>query len=183
MTPDTWQWGAGSGEIDSTEACPRDSLHLNFAGGGHQIGAGFSLDGSEGHVTVRKDDAGMVTIAACSRAEAAAGGGQCAAPQHASCDDCLAQDGFACWCNAPDNIYGSGGCQNGGDCMWTLVSDVWNGVSGDEGYSGCMCVVAPDGVAPSSLHPSPASPSLSLSDDDATTACHRSLGAIKSVRF
>ena len=37
MTPDKWQWGPGSGEIDSLEFCSRDSVHLNFAGGGHQL--------------------------------------------------------------------------------------------------------------------------------------------------
>ena len=25
--------------------------------------------------------------------------------------------------------------------MWTLVSDIWNGVSGDAGYAGCMTAV------------------------------------------
>ena len=37
MTPDTWQWDAGSGEIDSSEFCARDAFHMNFAGGGHQV--------------------------------------------------------------------------------------------------------------------------------------------------
>ena len=37
MTPDTWQWGGGSGEIDSLEFCARDGIHMNFAGGGHQV--------------------------------------------------------------------------------------------------------------------------------------------------
>ena len=151
MTPDTWQWGAGSGEIDSLEFCPRDSIHLNFAGGGHQTAAaGFSVDGSEGHVTVRKDAAGIVTISVCTAQEAASGGGQCAAPKYSTCDECLkGSNAFACWCNEgtdPKNIYGSGGCQNGGDCQWTLVSDVWNGVSGDAGYAGCMTAVPSIGL-------------------------------------
>ena len=25
--------------------------------------------------------------------------------------------------------------------MWTLVSDIWNGVGGDSGYAGCMTAV------------------------------------------
>jgi hypothetical protein len=37
MTPDTWQWDAGSGEIDSLEFCARDGVYMNFAGGGHQV--------------------------------------------------------------------------------------------------------------------------------------------------
>ena len=146
MTPDKWQWGPGSGEIDSEEFCTRDSVHLNFAGGGHQVrlnSSRFSIDGSEGHVTVRKDTDGIVTITACEKAEAASHGNQCIAPEYTDCSDCLsAGNDYGCWCNpASQNIYGSGGCRNGGDCLWTLVSDIWNGVSGDGGYSGCMTSV------------------------------------------
>lgn len=146
MTPDDWRWGGGSGEIDSLEFCSRDSIHLNFAGGGHQtVASAFSIDGAAGHVTVRKDAAGIVTISACPAAEAAASHGQCAAPQYKSCAECLnATNTYGCWCNAesdPPNIYGSGGCAKGSDCMWTLVSDIWNGVSGDAGYKGCMTAV------------------------------------------
>jgi hypothetical protein len=148
MTPDTWQWGAGSGEIDSLEFCPRDSVHLNFAGGGHQVAPGVSIDKSQGHVTVRKDVAGIVTIASCTSAEASANKGQCAAPQYKDCPDCLdGKNTYGCWCNAPSNIYGSGGCQKDTDCMWTLVSDIWNGVSGDAGYAGCMTAVSSIGLA------------------------------------
>jgi len=141
MTPDKWQWGNGSGEIDSMEFCPRDALFLNFAGGGHQVKAqGLNIDKAEGHISVRKDAAGIVTIASCSLAEATANAGQCPQPQYSGCKDCLqAGNPFACWCNADsDNIYGSGGCRNGGDCMWSLVSDAWNGLRGDSGYAGCM---------------------------------------------
>ena len=83
-------------------------------------------------------------------ADAAAHGGQCAAPSYDGCGDCQASaNSFGCWCNegsSPPNIYGSGGCQNGGDCMWTLVSDIWNGVSGDAGYAGCMTAVPAIGL-------------------------------------
>ena len=106
---------------------------MNFAGGGHQTAAsGFSIDSSNGHVTVRKDEAGIVTIAICTATELISG--QCPTPSYTDCKSC--QDGsnpFACWCNPPNNIYGSGGCQPDTDCMWTLVSDIWNGVSGDAG--------------------------------------------------
>jgi hypothetical protein len=148
MTPDKWQWGGGSGEVDSLEFCPRDGVHLNFAGGGHQVPApDASIDNSDGHVTVRKDMAGIVTITACTSAEASANKGQCTAPTYKDCPDCLNGDNkYGCWCNAPNNIYGSGGCQNGGDCMWTLVSDIWNGVSGDAGYAGCMTAVSSLGL-------------------------------------
>jgi hypothetical protein len=115
MTPDTWQWGGGSGEIDSLEFCSRDAMHMNFAGGGHQIEldpSEFNIDQSNGHVTVRKDDNGIVTIVTCS-SEDLSDDGQCNAPVYTGCDDCL--DGgntYGCWCNEPENIYGSGGCQN-----------------------------------------------------------------------
>lgn len=142
MTPDTWQWGAGSGEVDSLEACPRSGLFMNFAGGGSQLPvAGVTLDKVEGlHVTVRKDDEGIVTIATC-RQEDELVDGQCGKPSYDGCDDCLSNGEFACWCNGEDNIYSSGGCTSGTDCLWTLVSDIWNGVDGDEGYMGCMVEV------------------------------------------
>jgi len=153
MTPDTWQWDGGSGEIDSLEMCPRDSIYMNFAGGGKQtqLDQGvFNIDGMDGHVTVRKDSTGIVTTAACKGSEAASNGGQCAAPTYQSCDECLSTTSegantYACWCNPntnPENIYGSGGCQNNADCMWTLVSDVWNGVTGDDGYFSCTSAVS-----------------------------------------
>merc|ERR1712195_340343 len=150
MTPDLWQWGGGSGEIDSVEFCPRNAAWMNFAGGGHQVPAagGLSIDGSQAHVTVRKDLAGIVTISSCSTVDAAANNGQCAAPTYSGCADCkAATQPFACWCNeqsTPKNIYGSGGCSGGGNCMWTLVSDLWNGLRGDGGYDACMS--AADGV-------------------------------------
>jgi len=143
MTPDKWQWGAGSGEIDSMEMCPRDAIALNFAGGGHQVKTNYNIDNAEGHVTVRKDNAGIVTISICNFNEVQ--GGHCPAPSYSNCATCLnGGNRFACWCNEgtnPPNIYGSGGCQNGGNCLWTLVSDVWNGVRGDEGYQACMNAV------------------------------------------
>jgi hypothetical protein len=159
MTPDTWQWGPGSGEIDSEEMCTRDAIHLNFAGGGHQVRLNtsrFNIDGSTGHITVRKDEDGIVTIAACSQEEARrknqnGGEYQCPAPVYADCAECLSGGSYGCWCNPntnPPNIYGSGGCAPAGhgDCMWTLVSDIWNGVRGDGGYQGCMTAVPAIGL-------------------------------------
>jgi hypothetical protein len=147
MTPDKWQWGPGSGEIDSTEFCARDAIHLNFAGGGHQIALradNFDIDDARAHVTVRKDAAGIVTITACAPSAASP---QCPTPVYQNCDECKTAGGYACWCNPPENIYGSGGCQNGGDCQWTLIADIWNGVSGDSGFAGCMTAVPGIGLA------------------------------------
>lgn len=149
MTPDKWQWGPGSGEIDSLEFCSRDSVHMNFAGGGHQLQSNISIENGESHVTVRKDVAGIVTIATCTQAMAVANGGQCDRPVYTDCNSCLwgKNNTFACWCNAEsDNIYGSGGCAGGGDCTWTLVSDIWNGVRGDGGYQACMTAVPSIGL-------------------------------------
>ena len=89
MTPDKWQWGPGSGEIDSLEFCSRDSVHLNFAGGGHQLQSNISIENGESHVTVRKDMAGIVTISTCTRAMAVANGGQCERPVYTDCNSCL----------------------------------------------------------------------------------------------
>jgi len=139
LVPETWQWYGNSGEVDSLEFCPRTEVHSNFAGGGHAIDTGFFINRAEGHVTVRKDAAGIITTTICTYAEANANGGQCPAAAYTDCDDCMGADKtFACWCLRPDNIYSSGGCQEGTSCMWTLVSDIWNGVHGDAGYYGCM---------------------------------------------
>ena len=152
MTPDTWQWGAGSGEIDSLEFCARDAIHLNFAGGGHQVELDptqYSIDDSNGHITVRKDDEGIVTITACTLQEATDNKGQCVSPVYSDCNECQwgTNNTYACWCNPDaDNIYGSGGCAEGTDCEWTLVSDLWNGVTGDSGYYGCMTAVPEIGL-------------------------------------
>jgi hypothetical protein len=147
MTPETWQWEGGSGEIDSLEMCPRDAIHLNFAGGGHQVVSSLSIDRSAGHITVRKDAAGMVTIVACSAEEAARNNQQCQSPTYNGCTDCRrGKNTFACWCNEPHNIYRSGGCVSGTNCTWTLVSDIWNGGSGDAGYRGCMTAVPSIGL-------------------------------------
>ena len=138
--------GPGSGEIDSLEFCTRDAIHMNFAGGGHQVRVSdkkFSINNSSGHVTVRKDPAGIVTTSICTSGEAKQNRGQCKAPVYKDCNECLGSNQtFSCWCNPQsDNIYGSGGCKNGGDCLWTLVSDIWNGVRGDSGYDACMTSV------------------------------------------
>ncbi|GMI48364.1 hypothetical protein TrCOL_g9398 [Triparma columacea] len=142
LTPDTWQWGGGSGEIDSLEFCPRDGVNMNFAGGGHQITLDDDIDDAWGYVTVRKDVDGIVTSLRCDEGDLV--DGMCPEPSYSSCDECMSSPSYACYCDGGSNIYGSGGCQPDTDCMWTLVSDIWNGVSGDDGYFGCMTGI--DGV-------------------------------------
>jgi hypothetical protein len=139
MTPDKWQWNGGSGEIDSIEFCPRSGMYTNFAGGGHQLEAPveYSPRHGAGHATVRKDTEGIITVKLCSFGEAQSNNGQCLKPAYENCAVCQNSSEYACYCNPPLNIYGSGGCQNGGDCLWTLVSDVWNGVFSWSNYY-CM---------------------------------------------
>ena len=128
---------------------------MNFAGGGHQVEldpSKFSIDKSNGHITVRKDIDGIVTITTCTNTEAISNNGQCESPIYNDCNECLYGDGdgdgntYACWCNEPNNIYGSGGCTTDTNCMWTLVSDIWNGISGDAGYTGCMTAIPEIGL-------------------------------------
>jgi len=149
MSPDTWQWGPGSGEIDGSEFCMRRKMQMNFAGGGHEVEVdNFNINEAWGHTTIRKDDAGIITATTCTASEAEANGGECFKPKYKDCKDCEwgergSDKEYACWCNEDPNqkqvnIYGSGGCSEGANCEWTLLSDVWNGVGGDQSYKGCM---------------------------------------------
>jgi hypothetical protein len=67
------------------------------------------------------NDNGYVRVKICSSTEASNNGGHCLAANAAYYP----------------NIYGSYGCSNGHDCMFTFISDIWNGLSGDGGYWGC----------------------------------------------
>lgn len=146
LTPNTWQWGGGSGEIDSLEFCPRSGINMNFAGGGNQITLQDDPDDAEGFVTVRKDEAGIVTTVRCEGLDPSTG--MCPPPSYASCSNCMSSQSFACYCDDDNgNIYGSGGCQPDTDCTWTMVSDIWNGVDGDDGFYGCMTEVEELGLA------------------------------------
>ena len=157
MSPDTWKWGPGSGEIDGSELCLRKKMQMNFAGGGHEVELDpYDIDEAWGHTTIRKDDAGIITVTTCKASEAEANGGECFKPKYKDCKDCeFGERGpdkeYACWCNEDPNqkqmnIYGSGGCAEGANCEWTLLSDVWNGVGGDQSYHGCMGEVPSLGV-------------------------------------
>ena len=157
MSPDTWKWGPGSGEIDGSELCLRKKMQMNFAGGGHEVELDpYDINEAWGHTTIRKDDAGIITVTTCKASEAEANGGECFKPKYKDCKDCeFGERGpdkeYACWCNEDPNqkqmnIYGSGGCAEGANCEWTLLSDVWNGVGGDQSYHGCMGEVPSLGV-------------------------------------
>jgi len=123
MTPDYWEGGGASGEIDMVENCPSTEVRSNFAGGGSQITWTIADPNSfRGHCTMWKQaDANGVQsihVKVCNPSEVVNG----ACPE----------DGAAYL----HDIYGLNGCAKG-NCMYTMVSDIWNGLSGDGGYTGC----------------------------------------------
>merc|ERR1712224_531222 len=57
LTPDFWDGGGKSGEIDMVELCPTHSVSSNFAGAAAPVGyekswSGVDPDGFSGHVTM-----------------------------------------------------------------------------------------------------------------------------------
>lgn len=125
MSPNRWMGGGDSGEIDMLENCPTDSVHSNFAGGGSQIEWGFAdANNWNGHTTMWKqqDADGIMSIhvKACQPWEM--DGGSCS------------EVGDVAYLR---DIYGLNGCNDGGDCVYTMISDIWNGLDGDGGYQGC----------------------------------------------
>jgi len=124
MTPDEWGTdGASSGEIDMLEMCPSDALYSNFAGGGTQKKWSFAdANNFHGHTTMwkRADQYGVqgISVATCISAD--------------MIDGACPEVGAAF---LPD-IYDKHGCHDG-NCMYHLISDIWNGNDGDGGYQGC----------------------------------------------
>eukprot|EP00854_Cymbomonas_tetramitiformis_P015634 gene15634-18539_t len=115
MTPDHWSGGGASGEVDMVEQCPAESLCSNFAGGGKQkCFSRFTPDNFHGHVTMRKEATGRVTVSICEG--------------NTSCD---LKDGASY-----SNIYASNGCHNQ-NCMFRLMSDIWLATDGDKGWRSC----------------------------------------------
>lgn len=136
LTPDYWAGGGMSGEIDMVELCPTHHVYSNFAGASSSEGTQVrwrSADPNsfDGHVSMWKDkgDDGKyhVKVKMCSADQAAANAGSC----HKS--------GAAVY----NDIYGSNACTNGHDCIFEFVSDIWNGVHGDDGFTGCRQGSAP----------------------------------------
>jgi len=119
LTPDHWAGGGRSGEIDMVELCPTDGIHSNFAGAyapyGSEVKWNYDANSFSGHVTMIIDSAGEVTVDLCTGS----------AP-------CAKTNGGATY----GNIYGSNAC-SGADCVYTFISDIWNGLEGDGGYWGC----------------------------------------------
>jgi len=135
MTPDTWKDGPNSGEIDMMENCPYTQVRSNFAGDSAEntqiswtddpthdvVGSG---DDFQSHTTLRKQAWGdglmSIFVRTCKQSEVGSDG------------SCPNDDGQA----SQHDIYGKNGCSQG-NCMYRLVSDLWNGVHGDAGWTGC----------------------------------------------
>lgn len=132
MTPTYWEGGADSGEIDMIENCPWDQVRSNFAGesednqqvswtqGSNVVGTG---DDFKSHTTMWKQqdtDGKMgIYISTCRQTEVGS-------------DGTCPKEGAA----HQRDIYGKNGCSKG-DCVYTMVSDLWNGKFGDAGWTGC----------------------------------------------
>lgn len=129
MSPNHWQGNGESGEIDMLENCPTDKVRSNFAGGGREVSwtsDGNSVgDGNDfrAHTTLRKHDDGngvmSIYVKSCDRSSLKS-------------DGTCPIDGAAYL----HDIYGKYGCSNG-DCQYHMISDLWNGVGGDNGWRGC----------------------------------------------
>jgi len=124
MTPDEWGTdGPSSGEIDMLEMCPTDALYSNFAGGGTQKKwSSADVNNFHGHTTMwkRADEYGEqgISVTTCISAD--------------MIDGACPEVGAAFL----PNIYDQHGCHDG-NCMYHLISDIWNGNDGDGGYQYC----------------------------------------------
>jgi len=135
ISPNHWAGGGKSGEIDMVEMCPTHHLYSNFAGASGSVGKQVRWDADsndfDGHVSMWKalGNSGKyeVKVKLCSVDEAAANAGSCQ------------QTGAAVYYD----IYGSNGCSNGHDCEFRFISDIWNGLQGDDGFTGCRRGSAP----------------------------------------
>lgn len=118
LTPDYWAGGGLSGEIDMVEICPTSLLRSNFAGVyspyGTEVAWNYDANSFAGHVTMVIDN-GRVSVNMCTNV-----GGECQTYGGATYE----------------NIFASNAC-SGHDCVYTFISDIWNGISGDGGYWGC----------------------------------------------
>lgn len=129
LTPDYWRGGGSSGEIDLVELCPAGDVWTNFAGAEEPIGYQSKWEFADpnyfaGHVTMWKhwdNGKGGITAKLCDEAERDSNGGHCTG------DDAAYYP----------SIYGSNGCKDGHNCEFTMVSDIWNGNSGDGGFYAC----------------------------------------------
>jgi len=64
ISPDYWEGGVQSGEIDMVETCPTGHLSINFAGGDKEKRNLFLASNFDGHVTVI-NDCGNIAVTMC----------------------------------------------------------------------------------------------------------------------
>lgn len=123
MSPNHWEGGGDSGEVDMLENCPSNLVRSNFAGGGDQVEWTDNGDDFTAHVSMLKQSDGdgvkSIHVKACQYSELK-GDGTCPESGAAYLRD----------------IYGKYGCSRG-DCTYHMISDLWNGVDGDGGWIGC----------------------------------------------
>lgn len=128
--PTRWHGGGASGEIDFLENCPTSRVQTNFAGGGKQIHIKMAdPDNFEGHTTMWKlpDSDGVMSLRVVTCHSDQVVDGACPYPS----DGRLGED-IAYY----RDIYGSNAVVMG-NSKYFLVSDIWNGVQGNGGFSAC----------------------------------------------
>merc|ERR1719410_2137810 len=102
------------------ENCPAEAVYTNFAGGGSPVRIAIADPNSfQGHTTMWKSPDGDIRVKSCDPAEVVGG-------------SCPESGNVARY----PNVYAAHGCA-AADCMYRLVSDIWNGYSGDGGYGYC----------------------------------------------
>merc|ERR1712070_1034433 len=102
ISPNHWEGGGESGEIDMVENCPSDTIASNFAGGHNEVKWPYDANNFNGHLTLWND--GNIRMKLCS-AEEVQGDGTCPGGGEATFE----------------NIYGSNGCSKG-DCIYTFIA-------------------------------------------------------------
>jgi len=119
-TPNQWKWGAGSGELDYLELCPSNKVMHNFAGGGTEAPVNLPGDANNmiGHLTARNIK-GQIQVSTCPQV----GTSECDPIKYPSAASYPSDEEH----EMGTTIYDQGGCKEGGDCVYQLVSDIWNG--------------------------------------------------------
>jgi hypothetical protein len=161
LNPEHWTAGPNNrngdaGEMDFLENCPRNTngIYSNWAYGAKQTNwgdvSGFTTEAFSGHATVYFEN-GRISVEVCKR-NAGEKGTPCPLTSNAavypSCPSGMqGKDGFqpeggmngaGCFGNAenPGTFWKSKAGEMGS--TFHLISDIWNGHTGDSGYQGCM---------------------------------------------
>jgi hypothetical protein len=109
--------GKVSGEMDFLEQCPNTHVATKFAGAGTGKSWTNNANDYTAHTTVwkveKKNGKADIHVRSCPYSEAAKNGGSC-------------KHGGQKQRAELDNIYGQNACSKG-DCVYRLISDMWNG--------------------------------------------------------